>query len=355
MEKKDDFVWGVLLHLGTNMWHDWNRDLVGIPSSLEEERKMYPDRKVGKHGILPELVRNYLRADDAVWHEETEAARREGLNLVIIDIGEGYAFPSRPELHVNGSWSPDKMRRELVRLRKMGLEPIPKLNFSTCHDQWLKEYHSRTSSRAYYEVVADVIRDVAEVFDRPRFFHLGFDEELPHGLRGRRQIVVRKGDLWWHDFFYAVGEVERHGARAVMWSDKICDDRAEFLRRMSKGVLQMNWYYRSDFSPKKLAWNTAFEKKGGWGETVNGAAAFMELEKAGFDQMPCTSNWAEDASAEAVVKYCKEHIDPARLKGFCTAPWAMTVPDTPEKTNISKVLFGIDLLSAARDRHYPKT
>ena len=104
MEKKDDFVWGVLLHLGTNMWHDWNRDLVGIPSSLEEERKMYPDRKVGKHGILPELVRNYLRADDAVWHEETEAARREGLNLVIIDIGEGYAFPSRPELHVNGSW-----------------------------------------------------------------------------------------------------------------------------------------------------------------------------------------------------------------------------------------------------------
>ena len=140
MAEKSDFVWGVLLHLGTNMWHDWNRDLVGIPSSLEEERKMYPDRKVGKHGILPELVRNYLRADDAVWHEETEAARREGLNLVIIDIGEGYAFPSRPELHVNGSWSPDKMRRELARLRKMGLEPIPKLNFSTAHDAWLGPY-----------------------------------------------------------------------------------------------------------------------------------------------------------------------------------------------------------------------
>ena len=137
-----------------------------------------------------------------------------------------------------------------------------------------------------------------------------------------------------------------------MWADAIWTGRAEYLKRMSKGVLQMNWYYRSDFSPKKLAWNTAFEKKGGWGETVNGAAAFMELEKAGFDQMPCTSNWAEDASAEAVVKYCKEHIDPSRLKGFCTAPWAMTVPDTPEKTNISKVLLGIDLLSAARDRHY---
>ena len=71
--------------------------------------------------------------------------------------------------------------------------------------------------------MADVIRDVAEVFDRPRFFHLGFDEELPHGLRGRRQIVVRKGDLWWHDFFYAVGGVERHGAATrILKEDRLC-------------------------------------------------------------------------------------------------------------------------------------
>jgi hypothetical protein len=53
------------------------------------------------------------------------------------------------------------------------------------------------------------------------------------------------------------------------------------------------------------------------------------------------------------VKYCKEHIDPSRLKGFFTAPWAMTVPDTPEKCNITKVLRGLDLLGAARDRYYP--
>ena len=348
MAEKSDFVWGVLLHLGTNMWHDWNRDLVGIPSSLEEERRMYPDRKVGKHGILPELVRNYLRADDAVWHEETEAARREGLNLVIIDIGEGYAFPSRPELHVNGSWSPDKMRRELARLRKMGLEPIPKLNFSTCHDQWLKEYHSRTSSSAYYEVVADVIRDVAEVFDRPRFFHLGFDEELPHGLRGRRQIVVRKGDLWWHDFFYAVGEVERHGARAVMWSDKICDDRAEFLRRMSKGVLQMPWYYGANFSEKEIAWRPELENTlDSWASHGNLAASILELDKAGFDIMPCTSNWSSTKASDAMVRFCRDRVNPAHLKGILTAPWAGAfVEDAP------KVHEGIRLFAEAKRKYY---
>lgn len=47
-----------------------------------------------------------------------------------------------------------------------------------------------------------------------------------------------------------------------MWSDAIWTGREECLRRMSKGVLQTNWYYRSDFSPKKLAWNAEFEKKG---------------------------------------------------------------------------------------------
>ena len=59
------------------------------------------------------------------------------------------------------------------------------------------------------------------------------------------------------------------------------------------------------------------------------------------------------ASAEAVVKYCKEHIDPSRLKGFYTAPWAMTVPDTEKKKGVTKVIEGIDLFAAARDRHYP--
>ena len=91
---------------------------------------------------------------------------------------------------------------------------------------------------------------------------------------------------------------------------------------------------------------------GGWGETVNGAAAFMELEKAGFDQMPCTSNWAEDAAADALVAYCRGHIDPSRLKGFYTAPWARIEPDSENKRGVGKVIEGIDLFAAARDRHY---
>ena len=44
-----------------------------------------------------------------------------------------------------------------------------------------------------------------------------------------------------------------------------------------------------------------------------------------------------------------------RLKGFYTAPWAMTVPDTEKKKGITKVIEGIDLFAAARNKHYPCT
>jgi hypothetical protein len=43
-------------------------------------------------------------------------------------------YPSHPELAVKGSWSPEKMKSELARLRALGLEPIPKRNFSASHD-----------------------------------------------------------------------------------------------------------------------------------------------------------------------------------------------------------------------------
>ena len=96
--------------------------------------------------------------------------------MVLIDLAEGLVYPSHPELAVKGSWSVERMRKELDRLRGMGLEPIPKLNFSTTHDLWLGEYHRMVSTKKYYEVCADLIRDVGEIFGTPRMIHIGFDE-----------------------------------------------------------------------------------------------------------------------------------------------------------------------------------
>ena len=331
----------VLLHLGTNMWDDFLNGPDDLAKSVEEEKlrpnPFGPDSR-GKRS----RYRSYLRCDDTVWKEAVDSCAQAGMNAVFIDIGEGMAFPSHPELAVKGTWSVEKMQKELARIRSLGMEPLPKLNFSACHDSWLKEYHRMLSTKEYYQVVADVIRDTAELFGNPRLFHIGYDEEFAMAQFNTFFCVVRQGDLWWHDLNYTVGQVSKHGARPVMWADAIWAGREEFIRRASRDILMSNWYYLKDFSEKKQQWDHEFEKRGGWGKTHNDLAGFLALEKAGFDQLPCGSNWDCEENFGGLVKFCREKIDPERLKGFIMAPWEVSMP-----ANRKKLLRGIELASAA--------
>ena len=127
LEKKPAFMWAMLLQFGHNMWRE---------------------------------VYDHVRLDENLWREVTERFAESGGNLLLIDLAEQVLYPSHPELAVKGTWSPDRMRKELDRLRGLGLEPIPKLNFSTCHDFWLKDYSRMVSTPEYYKVCADVIKDV---------------------------------------------------------------------------------------------------------------------------------------------------------------------------------------------------
>ena len=97
--------------------------------------------------------------------------------------GEGVKYKSYPELAVKGTWSTKKLRKELKAIRKMGLEPIPKLNFSTAHDAWMGLYSLRVSAKPYYKICRDLIKDAVDIFDGPRFFHLGMDGETAEHQR----------------------------------------------------------------------------------------------------------------------------------------------------------------------------
>ena len=322
----------VLLHLGMNMWDDY---------------ALSPDdptgETVGPGGKRVPRYRNFVRTRDDLWRECVDRAAASGCNAVFIDLGEACAYPSHPELAVKGTWGVDKMRAELARMRSLGLEPLPKLNFSACHDAWLKDYNRMLSTSAYYQVVADLIRDVCEIFDHPRLFHIGCDEEMAIAQGNCYQMVMRQGELWWHDVNYTIGCVEKCGARAVVWADACWTGRDAYMKRMSKGVLQSNWYYYNDFSEAKQKWDSEFEKKGGWGESKNGVAAFLALEEEGFDQLPCGSNWWGDpGSIAALVKFCRERIAPERLKGFCIAPWGSCEPDEPGNKRVSRIYEALD-------------
>jgi len=294
------FIWGALLHMGTNMWSD-------VP--VKNWGAFKPEEL---HLVC---AADHLRFDEAVWRTLTQRMKTAGMNLVVIDLGEALQYQSHPELSVKGSWPIDKFRAELARLRSLGLEPIPKLNFSTAHDTWLKEYGRQVSTPAYYRVCADMIREVCAIFDQPRFFHLGYDEETAAHQSQYSYVVVRQGELWWHDFLFFVKEVERQGVRPWIWSDYYWNHPEEFLSRMPKSVLQSNWYYGAAFEPAKQKY----------------VQAYLDLDKAGYDQVPTGSNWSNDVNFQGTVGFCQKNLAPDHLKGFLMAPWFFTLQEWQEK------------------------
>ena len=324
--KSPDEIRAVLLHMGMNMWGEWR---------AEGEPKI-----AGKR-----YTRDEIHFSEDIWKRTVDHAKQAGLNMVVMDLGEFLKYPSHPELAVKGSWSAERMQAEVKRLKQMGFEPIPKMNFSATHHQWLKKYSRMLCTRAYYRVCSDIIRDVAEIFGRPRFMHLGFDEEKVENQRKRLVVCVRQNEMWWHDLLWFIKLVEKQGSRAWIFSDYGWH-HPEFIEKCPKSVLQSNWYYNED------AQGYDIDKMTDWFKPK--LRLFADLDKAGFEQVPCPSNWLSPKLKESgrkdnsdcareVVKYCRANISPERLKGFMMASWTDCKGEGAFKFNCA----GMDQLAAA--------
>lgn len=303
-------IWAHLLHLSYNMWLDRDADLPGYG------------------GII--VGRDTMRFDKSLWDDLLPKMAENGVNMLIIDLGDGVQYESHPEIAVKGAWSVDLLKEELGKIRKLGIEPIPKLNFSATHDLWLGPYSKMVSTPQYYEVCADLIKECCDIFDKPRLFHIGMDEETyPHQTH-MEYVVIRQYDLWWKDLMFYVDQVEKNGAQAWMWSDYIWNHKDEFVKRMPKSILQSNWYYEESLEPEDDTCKNY----------VNG---YKILEEYGYDQVPTGSNHSYPNNFGNTVKWSKEHIAPERLKGFFQTIWRPTTEDFRQRH-----MEGIEQIGAAR-------
>ena len=324
--EKPEEIRAVLLHWGLNMWGE------SLP----------PDVKKVTGG---RLCHDKVHFSDAAWNTLVNDMVAKKMNMVVIDLGEFPIYPSHPELALPGSRSPDWIREEIRRLKKLGLEPIPKLNFSAGHDAWLGEYSRMLTTKPYYQVCRDVIKDVAEMFDHPRLLHIGYDEERVHFQHGFQ--CVRVDEVWWHDFLFFVKTVEANGMRTWMWSDYAWH-HDDFVGKCPKSVLQSNWYYND--------WMVGFDVSKIKIEMPRKIVElFGKLDKAGYDQVPCGSNWKSGGmrlakipvndSIKELVKFCRGCIAPERLKGFMIAPWADCTANS-NKTNLEGIGLFAEALGA---------
>ena len=293
-----NFMWANLVHLGSNMWNEEG-------NTAGREHRSTPCAS-------PKLLFNR-----ECWDAHMQELKDVGVNTLILDIGDAMLYESHPEIALEGSWDRDTMLAEIKKLTDMGFELVPKLNFSSCHDIWLKDYSRMLSTPTYYQVCKDLIAEVCEVF-KPKYFHLGMDEETYGHQKNFKYAVVRHGDLWWHDFYFYLDCVEKGGARPWIWSDYAWNHPELFLEKMPKDVIQSNWYYSRKFSSADEGFTEL---------SATRIATFEMLDKHGYDQVPTGSVYSSDENFELLTRHCVNHISSDKLMGMMQSTWERIDPD----------------------------
>ncbi|WP_206610972.1 hypothetical protein [Mariniphaga sediminis] len=308
---KAEKVWGCLLHLSFNMWEEY----------------ISPHRPF--RGFRPDL-----ELSEPLWNDAVQKMADEGVNMIVIDLGDAVRYDSHPEIAVNNAWSTSRLKTELAKMRKLGLEPIPKMNFSAGHDTWMGEYSKMVSTEKYYQVCSDLISEVCTLFDKPRFFHLGMDEESYSHQTYQNHIVIRQKDVWWKDFYFLVDEVEKQGGRAWIWPDyMLWNNPDEFFKKMPKSVVQSNWYYGENLNLNQLNERTKVYVQ-----------AYLDLDAHGYDQIPTGSYHAEnEKNIMNTVKFGEQKLGAKHLLGFLQTFWKPTIEEYRER-----ILKGIELVGEAK-------
>ena len=303
--RKEGFRWGIYQQQGSHMWN------TAVKFPLAEN---------GHYCGETTLI------DDGSWERRMAKAAECGMNMMSIDLAEGLVYPSHPELAVQGSRSAEWMNARVRKLRDLGIEAIPCLNFSTAHHFWLGAWSRRVSTPEYYKTVAELLADAYDIFEKPSIMGMGMDEENPDNTAKCVHCLRRQGDLLWHDIDFYARTISKLGARPSMSADYVWWRREDYLKHVSKEIIQDNWYYgvNFDYLNMKRPRRTYVE-------------AYLWLNEAGYDQMPGCGNYLEwydkeDGLKENVlnvprtIEFALKHIDSRHLLGIRCSCWSGTSP-----------------------------
>ena len=291
MAKK--FIKGILIHIGTNLWYE-----VG-------------NNRGGGEKVWQRAGSDKMRFEKDLFWELVDHAKACGINTVVLDLADGIVYESHPELAIEGSIEREELMEMIKRLRELGLDIIPKLNFSTCHDVWLKDYSRMVSTKPYYDVCRDIINEVCDVFE-PEIIHLGMDEENYENQSKYDCAVVRQNDLWWHDLRFLVDVVESRGANAMIWSDYARHRPDEFTKKCPKSVVQCPWYYFNKFEGDLTE-----------GERIR-VEPFLRLADAGYTIIAGGSNEYFKENVSLLDEFCRKRLPQDCYTGIIQTTWVAT-------------------------------
>ena len=143
---------------------------------------------------------NMKHTDESEWYAAAKQLSDDGFNAVVIDVADGFVYPSHPELAAKGAWNDKTFKAEIGRLRDLGLEPIPCLDFSSGRCAWIGKAVGSAECRA---LCVQLIEDVRKVFGRARFFQVAADGWKLDERKALRDAVMSSGYgscPWFRDY-----------------------------------------------------------------------------------------------------------------------------------------------------------
>lgn len=282
-----------------------------------------------------------LFCDKEIWRKVTEYLPSQGINTVLLDINEGVRLDSHPELAIPGSWEKEELTEEVRRLRKLGLNPIPKFNFSCAHNAWLKEYAYQIGTDTYRQVCEDIVRETIEIFDKPEFFHLGMDNEEADYQKYSPVKIVRSWKQKTEDACALFRVCLEQGVRPWIWLNaKNVEEyggEERFQTNIPKEVLISNGCYKS-VHPADVG-----------EQLVPNTALFNKLDEWGYEQVPLCSRKDWTFNVLQTLRYGKGYVSNESIRGYIIAPWVATMPDY-----YYELLLNADMLGFAMQTVYPE-
>ena len=288
-----DQILAYTIQLGRNMWWD----------------------KTGKAPI----PQNYLQVifpkyetfhkDKTCFRLLVDHAAKEGMNTIVVNIGEGLTYDSHPELNLDGSWTKEELKEELNHIRSLNMIAVPMLNFSAAHDVWLGKYERMVGTKAYYQVCADLIDEVCELFDNPPYFHLGMDEETADAQQLYNHTTVRHEVVFFRDLKFYFDCVRKHGCTPWIFSDSYNRFPKAFLEQVEKDVLLSNENISFSGKTEELHSYTCYPQE------------LPELAKHGYSILPMSCCYRYANMPEQTANYIKTNGMEQQVRGVLCYPY----------------------------------
>ena len=290
-------IYAYTIAIGNNMWYD-----------KEEIPPQHPDHLYSR---LP--YRSRYTKDTACFRLLVDHAKAEGFNTIIINIAEGYCYKSHPEIALDGAWTEDELKTEIAHIRNIGMEPVPMLNFSAAHDIWLGRYERMVGTDTYKKVCLDLIDEVCKLFDSPKYFHVGMDEENYESQKYldfatvRNQITMKRDIA---DFFKVI---RKNGSTPWIFSDFYKVSANDFKEVVDKDVLISDMHIR--YSNSKNKWPEEFSK----------------LVSDGYKIVPMITHHYLLRNPSMIINYLKKNVDKNGVAGIVNFPFLFCEDDNKYK------------------------